>query len=97
MDIPGFDDHDHAHSHDEAGMEEELRRAAQEGRQPICIYCHQPLQVAQRVEEQIIWYWNPESKAYEKMRLLVDTLDKPYCTSCNTPDEHFTRNSWFQL
>lgn len=95
MDIPGIDDHEHLHHHDD--MADEIHRAIAEKRQPLCVHCHQPLQVAQRVEEQIVWYWNAESKTYEKMRVLLDVLDHPYCTACNTEDEHLAEHSWFKL
>lgn len=80
------------HSHDELTMADEFQHAAMEKRQPVCIYCHKPLQIAQRVEEQIVWYWNSLTGAYEKMHTLVDRLEEPYCTSCQTPDPSFINN-----
>ena len=90
MDLPGHEGHDH----NNMTMEEELLHAALEKRQPLCIYCRNPLQIAQRVEEQIVWYWNPLSGAYEKLRTLLVTLEQPYCVSCQTPDPVFVNNSW---
>lgn len=89
MDLAG----EEGHRHDDLTMEEEFRRAALEKRQPQCIYCQEPLQVAQRVEEQIVWYWNASDKAYEKMHTLVDRVEPPYCISCQTPDPTFVGNS----
>lgn len=89
MDLDGKE----GHSHDNPTMEDEFYHAALEKRQPLCIYCQEPLQITQRVEEQIVWYWNPLDGAYEKMRTLVDRLEQPYCTSCQTPDPVFVNNS----
>ena len=81
------------HSHEDPTVEDEFQHAAMEKRQPLCIYCQKPLQIAQRVEEQIVWYWNPITGGYEKMHTLVDKLDQPYCLSCQTPDPAFVNKS----
>lgn len=48
-------------------QEQEMKLAAEQGRQPICVYCgHSLNKVRQYQDTVIIWTYNQEKKEYEK-------------------------------
>jgi hypothetical protein len=72
---------------------EEMRLAAQQKRQPICIYCRHPLDNLTQTQYQFIyWTWNPKTKTYDKDDSQGDA-DKAYhkceVCGCETKDWDF--------
>ena len=64
----------------------ELEVAVREQRQPICVYCEQPLDCIGQVQPTTFyWVWDEETKQYYKDEELGDS-DKPYCTNCDAAD-----------
>ena len=66
----------------------EYKRAKADGRQPICPFCHEPLEITQTQSLFIYWKWNSE-KRYFDMGIPDGDADKPYCVSCGIRDWDF--------
>lgn len=65
---------------------EEMKLAKQEGRQPVCVHCSEPLECIRQYQDfDIYWDWDKEKKAYIKTTD-SGSADKPCCTNCETKD-----------
>jgi len=70
---------------------EEFDRAKAEGRQPICPYCHKPLQIGQFYSVYVQWTWNDKKKGYQEEDPDWDG-DTPFCDACEAKDWDFAEN-----
>jgi hypothetical protein len=71
--------------------------AEKEGKQPNCIYCGEPLEIAQSFYTDLWWKRNAETKRYEKFQEDSSAdCDKPYRLKCSAKDWDFTNNKWVQ-
>jgi hypothetical protein len=70
---------------------EELEEAAAEQRQPICVWCKQPLQrIEQTFYEYVVFEWDDNQKKYVKLIAQPSgDCDKPYHVSCGATDWDF--------
>ena len=67
---------------------EEYELAHKEGRQPLCVYCGEPLEISQTQSEFIYWRWNKKQKKFLKLDTDGDA-DKPFCCACEARDWDF--------
>ena len=68
---------------------EEFNKAKAEGRQPLCPYCHHPLEIGQFYSVCVQWTWNNKEKRYQQEEPDRDA-DSPFCDVCETKDWDFT-------
>ena len=45
---------------------EEFKKAKSDGRQPVCCYCHKPLEIGQFYSVYVQWTWNDKEKVTSK-------------------------------
>ena len=69
-------------------MKEEYLLAKQENRQPRCIYCGKPLEIAQTQSQYIYWHWDDNTKSYCKDDSDGDA-ETPFCVKCEARDWDF--------
>jgi len=70
---------------------EEFNKAKAEGRQPVCPYCHESLEVGQFYSVYVRWKWNDNKKGYEQEKPDWDG-DAPFCDACEEQDWDFADN-----
>jgi len=70
---------------------EEFSKAKAEGRQPVCPYCQEPLEIGQFYSVYVGWTWNNKEKHYQQEEPDWDG-DAPFCDTCETKDWDFTDN-----
>jgi hypothetical protein len=74
----------------------EFRRAYKEGRQPMCVYCNEPLSTIEETQGVVLrWTWDKERRTYVKSEL-DGWSDKPYCGNCEVKDWEFTNNGYVE-
>jgi len=66
----------------------EFNKAKAEGRQPVCPYCHKPLEIGQFFTVYTHWSWDKKDKNFKQ-----DDTDwepeKPFCNACEEKDWDF--------
>ena len=68
---------------------DEFQEAREEGRQPVCISCNEPIEtIRQHQNEYIDWNWDEEKKRFVKAPE-TGHAEKPYCLNCNYEDWDF--------
>ena len=67
---------------------EEFKKAKAEGRQPLCSYCHEPLEIGQFYSVYVHWSWNNKKKRFQKEEPYWDP-GSPFCDACETKDWDF--------
>ena len=65
----------------------EYQQAKEEGRQPNCPYCGQPLEVRETQYEYLTWRWSEALGRFVKHK--SGDADKPYCAKCEERDWDF--------
>ena len=74
---------------------EEFKKAKEEGRQPRCIYCGEPLVVIESQYLDLQWNWDEKRKCYVKSET-AEGSEKPQCKSCQAKDWDFTNNEYVE-
>jgi formate hydrogenlyase subunit 6/NADH:ubiquinone oxidoreductase subunit I len=67
---------------------EEYRLAKHEMRQPLCVYCGEPLEVCQTENTCIIWVWSDSGKHYIRDDD-EGNAETPFCRECEAADWDF--------
>jgi hypothetical protein len=70
---------------------EESNKAKAESRQPVCPYCHKPLEIGQFYSVYVQWTWNNKEKRSQKEEPDWDA-DTPFCDACEVKDWDFAEN-----
>lgn len=73
-------------------VKEEYALAREEKRQPLCVYCGEPLTVQHKQYSFFSWQWDKKENQY-KIREDSDA-DKPYCANCKKLDWDFLDNDF---
>ena len=60
---------------------EEFSKAKAEGSQPVCPYCHKPLEIGQFHSVYVQWTWNNKTKRYERDEPDLNA-EEPFCKAC---------------
>lgn len=68
-----------------------IKEAVNAGKQPLCPYCHAPLEVREMQTIALTWRWNPFQKNYVKTQD-EGYSEKPECARCGVKDWEFTNN-----
>lgn len=68
-------------------IEEEYLLAEAEKRQPLCIYCGEPLEISQTQYVSIDWTWDKKKKKFIKDD--SGDAEKPYCKRCEAKNWDF--------
>lgn len=71
---------------------EEYELAHKEGRQPLCVYCGEPLELSQTQSTYIYWRWDHNEQKFRKV-LDGGDADKPFCQNCEARDWDFLDES----
>ena len=73
---------------EENEVQKEFEKAEARGRQPICPYCHKPLEIGQFYSVYVQWTWNNKKKRYQQEQPNWDA-DSPFCDACESKDWDF--------
>ena len=72
--------------HDSA-VDLEYAAAKKEGRQPVCPYCGEPLEIRIREDGSVVWVWDEAMGGYDRQSEGTPYL--PYCAHCLKEDIDF--------
>ena len=71
-------------------QKEELELAVKEGRQPLCVRCHQPMDVIEQESPHfIVWEWNGEMKRYYSHDEVSNDAPAAIHVDCDNSDWDF--------
>lgn len=69
-------------------QKEEIKQAAREGRQPVCVHCKQTLdRVEQKQNRYNQWTWNEDKKRYVWLEEFYDNNEEPRHVDCKVGDK----------
>ena len=71
----------------ESPVVNEYAAAKKEGRQPICPYCGNPLEIRMKEDGIIYWIWDEDMGCFVMQRDSIS--DIPYCAHCLKEDWNF--------
>ena len=69
---------------------DEFILAKKERRQPLCVYCQEPLDnIIEKWDLILVWNWSPEELKYVKATMVYNNGESK-CDCCETKDREFT-------